>query len=115
MVKATDLEELLYAIRIYTAGYRMYTLPVNVLFHYYLRNDSPKVWQNPSFYEDNRKTLRAVKRMLLLENDKEKENKDPVKKIDYTVDIEDVKKYYERFQIDVVNKKLVDWCANYKL
>lgn len=107
-------EELLYSMRLYTTGYRIYTFPKNMIFHFYERKNYPKVWDNKSFYDDNKKTLMAVKRILLLENDEEKKN-NHVKNIDYPVKAIDVQNYYNVFNIDVKNKKLTDWCKNYKM
>ena len=103
MAKATETEELLYAMRIYTAGYKIFTCPINLLFHFYLRNNSPKIWNEKNFYEENKKTLRAVKRMLLLETEEEKKDDTPVKKIDHPIEKKDVEAYYKMFNFDIKN------------
>ena len=50
-------EEMLYSARLYTYGYNFYSPTMNVVYHYYTRNDEPKVWDNP---EKNKEILESM-------------------------------------------------------
>ncbi len=106
-------EELLYSIRLYAAGYKIYAPPKNMLFHFYERKNYPKVWDNEGFYKENSKTLKAVKKMLLL-NGNEDLNKEEEgdRDILYKIDPQTVRNYYDKFKINIKEKKADNWCKS---
>mgnify|MGYP003337378732 FL=1 len=44
-------EEILHSLRFYTYGYDIYIPNQNILFHYYIRNDNPKLWDDLKYYK----------------------------------------------------------------
>jgi hypothetical protein len=43
-----DGEEILYSVRMWTHGWDMYSPSENLLFHFYIRSDAPRVWSIPN-------------------------------------------------------------------
>tara|TARA_B110001450_G_scaffold9407_1_gene9328 strand:+ start:15873 stop:16760 length:888 start_codon:yes stop_codon:yes gene_type:complete len=57
-------EEILHSLRFYTYGYDVYIPNQNILFHYYIRNDNPKLWDDLKYYKKKLNTLDKVSRAL---------------------------------------------------
>lgn len=55
-------EEILYTIRAYTHGYNIFSPNKNILFHYYIRSNEPKFWDD--LYLANRDSILKVKYYL---------------------------------------------------
>jgi hypothetical protein len=55
-------EEILYSARAWTNGYDIYTPDKNVIFHHYVRDDSPKVWNDVKTFNgrDAEAKVRAI-------------------------------------------------------
>ncbi len=97
-------EELLYSIRLWNNGYKIYNPPMSNFLHFYIRSELPKVWGDlPEFSILNKESTERVKRALLL-SDK------PGKEVKYGVPKERVKAYYDYFKIDLEAKVMQDRC-----
>lgn len=60
-------EELLYSVRLFEQGYRVFSPFRNIVFHHYVRGAHPKVWEDhPDFFRLNKQSTEAVKQTLLL-------------------------------------------------
>ena len=58
-------EEILYSARLYTHGYDVYTPLENVVFHHYVREDSPKFWKDrPNYRKTQLQSIARVKMLL---------------------------------------------------
>ena len=71
-------EEILYSARLYTHGYDVYTPTENVVFHHYVRGDSPKFWKDrPDYRKTQLKSLARVKMLLGFEGNSLTKENDP--------------------------------------
>ena len=62
-------EEILYAARLYTHGYDFFAPDQNIMYHHYIREDSPKFWKdNPGYHHDQVGTLQKVRYLLGISN-----------------------------------------------
>lgn len=96
-------EELMYSVRLYTAGYRMYGPRFSTTFHFYNRPTFPKVWVDaPDYYKISKESVNKVKRSLLLFDESDPQYSGP--KTTYTVDGADVEKFYERWNFNRTSK-----------
>tara|TARA_Y100000389_G_scaffold182902_1_gene199901 strand:+ start:992 stop:1879 length:888 start_codon:yes stop_codon:yes gene_type:complete len=57
-------EEILHSLRFYTYGYDVYIPNQNILFHYYIRDDNPKLWDDLKYYKKKLNTLNKVSQAL---------------------------------------------------
>ena len=57
-------EEILHSLRFYTYGYDIYIPNQNILFHYYIRDDNPKLWDDLKYYKKKLNTLNKVSQAL---------------------------------------------------
>jgi len=53
-------EEILHSLRFYTYGYDVFIPNQNILFHYYIRNDNPKLWDDLKY---NNKKLISINKV----------------------------------------------------
>jgi len=53
-------EEILHSLRFYTHGYDVFIPNQNILFHYYIRNDNPKLWDDLKY---NNKKLISINKV----------------------------------------------------
>lgn len=107
-------EEVLYSIRLFGSGYRIYNLLKNVVFHYYERKDEPRIWndaQKNEFYKHNELNTAKLKRSLKLEN-RNDANGNPLPRLKpkFFVSDESLQEYYTHFGIDVTNKSFRNLC-----
>lgn len=61
-------EEILHTIRFWTHGYDIYTPSENVIFHFYTREDHPKVWNESKSYSD-KDAVDKVRHLLRLNDE----------------------------------------------
>jgi len=57
-------EEILHSLRFYTFGYDIYIPNQNILFHYYIRDDNPKIWEDLKYNEKKEITIKKVSKVL---------------------------------------------------
>ena len=57
-------EEILHSLRFFTHGYDVYIPNQNILFHYYIRNDNPKLWDDLKYYKKKLITINKIKHVL---------------------------------------------------
>ena len=96
-------EELMYSVRLYTAGYRMYGPRYSTAFHFYNRPTFAKVWVDaPDYYTISKTSVDKVKRSLLLFDENHPDRHGPV--TTYTVAPEDVEKFYTRWNFNRTSK-----------
>ena len=113
-------EEMLYSVRLFCAGYKVFSPPRNVIFHYYERPTEPKVWQdNSAFTLGNQATLQQVKQALGLRNTTRhvQDSKADfsaeadMSQLAYAPPMACVAEFYRTFGIDVRNRKCTrSWC-----
>ncbi|KAM9994517.1 hypothetical protein ACTFIZ_007659 [Dictyostelium cf. discoideum] len=105
-------EEILYSVRMYSAGFRFFAPTLNVCYHYYSRPKSPKFWEdNKQYYLDMQKSVERLKYILRWPLEKTPDLSEPqFAEIDkYTIHNTTIlSEYYQRWKIDVENKK-VHW------
>jgi hypothetical protein len=101
-------EEISHSIRCWTHGYRIFTPMTNVVFHFYTRENDPKIWTDKKYTDTD--AFRKVKMMIGLEDPNWGELPDK-----YKTNLElyglgkerTLKEYYEFAGIDIKNKKVV--------
>ncbi|KAM9992275.1 hypothetical protein ACTFIY_009699 [Dictyostelium cf. discoideum] len=105
-------EEILYSVRMYSAGFRFFAPTLNICYHYYSRPKSPKFWEdNKQYYLDMQKSVERLKYILHWPLEKTPDLSEPqFAEIDkYTIHNTTIlSEYYQRWKIDVENKK-VHW------
>lgn len=57
-------EEILHSLRFYTFGYDIYIPNQNILFHYYIRDDNPKIWEDLKYNQKKNITIKKVSKVL---------------------------------------------------
>ncbi|KAF2072433.1 hypothetical protein CYY_006245 [Polysphondylium violaceum] len=108
-------EEILYSVRMWTAGFRFFGPTINLCYHYYTRKGSPKFWEDDHQYgTDMVKSMDKVK-FILGWNTTRVDTSGPIYKDIEKYSIHDknlLEEYYKRYHINVKDKK-VDysfWC-----
>jgi hypothetical protein len=61
-------EEFLYSIRMWTHGYDIFCPNDNILFHYYTRNNSKKVWNDTMYEGLQQRSMQRVRYLLEMED-----------------------------------------------
>jgi hypothetical protein len=92
-------EEILLSTRFWTNGWDIYTPSENIAYHFYTRENEPKIWTDLNYSDIN--ALEKVKKMLELNNNTFVDNYYGLGKI------RSLKDYYEFAGIDVKNRKVV--------
>jgi UDP-GlcNAc:polypeptide alpha-N-acetylglucosaminyltransferase len=61
-----DGEEILYSARMWTAGWDIYAPSDNLIFHYYIRKEAPRVWgvKDNNWYPTQRESVARVQHVL---------------------------------------------------
>jgi hypothetical protein len=57
-------EEILHSLRFYTFGYDIYIPNQNILFHYYIRDDNPKLWTDLKYNKKKNITIKKVSKVF---------------------------------------------------
>jgi hypothetical protein len=65
-------EEICHSVRIWTSGYNIYTPYENIIYHEYIREGKPKVWENVHFSDQD--SFEKVKKIIGLESTRELPN-----------------------------------------
>ena len=93
-------EEILHSIRIWTAGYDIFTPNENIAFHEYTRSEKPKIWTDKVYTDEE--AFQKVKELIGLEN-----KKDHLKGYKYNIGAKrTLEEYYSFAGIDLKNKKV---------
>jgi len=93
-------EEIMHSIRIWTAGYDIFTPNENIAFHEYTRKDKPKIWTDKQYSDSE--AFEKVKELIGLKNSSGLLN-------DYKYGLgkkRSLQQYYEFAGIDLENKKV---------
>ena len=98
-------EEIGHSIRIWTSGYNIYTPSENIIYHEYIRNGKPKVWDDNKYTDKD--AFEKIKQMINLESTHNLPNH-----IKYNMDKYGLGKertlqdYYDFAGIDIKNKRV---------
>eukprot|EP01117_Protostelium_nocturnum_P009007 TRINITY_DN3233_c0_g1_i1.p1 TRINITY_DN3233_c0_g1~~TRINITY_DN3233_c0_g1_i1.p1 ORF type:complete len:516 (+),score=149.86 TRINITY_DN3233_c0_g1_i1:172-1719(+) len=98
-------EEVLYSIRLWVAGWRIYNPDLSILAHYYLRTDQPKIWGDVNnFFGKGKAATDTIRRSLLFLKDG-----GPLPK--YSPSEEGVKEYYRHFGVNIEEQTFRKICG----
>jgi hypothetical protein len=57
-------EEPLFTVRLWTSGWNFYSPPEDLCYHFYIRKDKPKYWDNPNYKKEIELSLKKVRTYL---------------------------------------------------
>lgn len=99
-------EEMLYSMRLWAAGYKIYSMNQNICTHFYTRSEDAKPWVDHSnWYIINQKTVARVKRSLLLDF-----SFGPKLDPKYSLTENQVRAFYQKWGLDPQKKTVQDFC-----
>eukprot|EP00760_Papus_ankaliazontas_P024992 PhM_4_TR244/c0_g1_i1/m.12367 len=116
-----DGEEFLYTVRMWTHGWDIYSPSENVMYHYYYRAKSPKVWsENNNWYHHQRRSVERVQYMLgsFRENTNERIVPENTTAEHITVELDKyglgkdrtMEEYWKFSLADPVKRTVTSWC-----
>eukprot|EP00759_Apiculatamorpha_spiralis_P053389 PhF_6_TR617/c0_g1_i2/m.806 len=116
-----DGEEILYSVRMWTHGYDMYSPTCSVIFHYYYRPSSKKVWEHQSWYPNQLKSIQRVQYILGVTHANTTIPVIPPNTTEKHIIVEidkyglgkarPLQKYWETFNINPINRTMPStWC-----
>ena len=106
-------EEILFAARLWTSGYDIYSPHINITFHDYIRKDDPKVWDDNKDFNKNKD--KVINKVLYILGEKSREDVIP----ELLIDIEKyglgnkrtIQEYLHFADLDLKNNKgSTKWC-----
>lgn len=101
-------EEILQSIRFWTHGWDIFTPSEDVIYHYYTRNDSPHIWTDITYSDED--AIKKVKYMLSLDDINIEELKDDLMLNFDMYDIgseRTIQEYFEFTGINIPEKKSI--------